>query len=173
MALINRIGRLFTADLHAVLDRIEEPEVLLAQAIREMGEELTKSERRLASLERDGARLGDRAERAREAIEKFAQELEVCLESGEDALARTIIRRKLTEERRADNLARDAERVAAGAAELRSVIESQTNELELMRQKSEVLVDDDPVRGFDAMPDLAVTDEDVEVAFLKARQARS
>src|SRR5687767_9840646 len=31
MALIDRLARLFQADLHAVLDRIEEPEVLLRQ----------------------------------------------------------------------------------------------------------------------------------------------
>ena len=36
MALITRISRLFTADFHAVLDRIEEPDVLLKHAIREM-----------------------------------------------------------------------------------------------------------------------------------------
>ena len=29
MALINRVSRLFTADFNAVLDRIEEPELLL------------------------------------------------------------------------------------------------------------------------------------------------
>ena len=32
MALITRMARLFTADVHAVLDRIEEPEVVLKQA---------------------------------------------------------------------------------------------------------------------------------------------
>ena len=36
MALINRLSRLFKADFHAVLDQIEEPELLLKQAIREM-----------------------------------------------------------------------------------------------------------------------------------------
>ena len=44
MALINRMSRLFTADVHAVLDRIEEPDVLLRQAIREMEEALERSE---------------------------------------------------------------------------------------------------------------------------------
>ena len=34
MPLINRVSRLFRADLHAVLDRIEEPDVLLRQAAR-------------------------------------------------------------------------------------------------------------------------------------------
>lgn len=40
MALINRISRLFSADFNAVLDRIEEPDVLLKQALREMEEDI-------------------------------------------------------------------------------------------------------------------------------------
>ena len=40
MALINRVTRLFKADIHAVLDQIEEPEQLLRQAVRDMEEEL-------------------------------------------------------------------------------------------------------------------------------------
>ncbi len=35
MAIVNRIRRLFHADVHAVLDIIEEPEAILKQAIRE------------------------------------------------------------------------------------------------------------------------------------------
>ena len=57
MALVNRISRLFSADFHAVLDRIEEPDLLLRQAIREMEEELAKSEQRIRCLERDQADL--------------------------------------------------------------------------------------------------------------------
>ena len=48
MALINRMSRLFTADVHAVLDRIEEPDVLLKHAVREMEEELARGEQRAA-----------------------------------------------------------------------------------------------------------------------------
>ena len=43
MALINRVARLFKADFHAVLDQIEEPELLLKQAVREMEDELAES----------------------------------------------------------------------------------------------------------------------------------
>ena len=34
MAIVTRLTRLFRADAHAVLDRLEEPEVLLRQAVR-------------------------------------------------------------------------------------------------------------------------------------------
>ena len=50
MALVNRISRIFSADLHAVLDRIEEPEVLLAQSLRETADAVAADERRLAAL---------------------------------------------------------------------------------------------------------------------------
>jgi phage shock protein A len=48
MALINRVARLFRADFHAVLDQIEEPELMLRQAIRDMAEELQCSGERIA-----------------------------------------------------------------------------------------------------------------------------
>ncbi len=51
MALITRLARLFQADVHAVLDRIEEPLVLLQQAVREEDVEvafLREKERRSA-----------------------------------------------------------------------------------------------------------------------------
>ena len=40
MAIINRLARLFKADFHAVLDHIEDPELQLKQAVREMEEQL-------------------------------------------------------------------------------------------------------------------------------------
>ena len=40
MTLINRLSRLFKADVHAMLDRIEEPPLLLQQALRDMAQAL-------------------------------------------------------------------------------------------------------------------------------------
>ena len=49
MALINRVTQLFKADFHAVLDRIEEPEQLLRQSIRDMEDVLLAADRPLAA----------------------------------------------------------------------------------------------------------------------------
>ena len=57
MALITRVSRLFRADLHAVLDRIEEPDVLLRQAVREMEEALARDEQRLKALNYERVQL--------------------------------------------------------------------------------------------------------------------
>ncbi len=53
MALITRMTRLFTADLHAVLDRLEEPDVLLKQALREMEDDVALREQRVRYLEHE------------------------------------------------------------------------------------------------------------------------
>ncbi len=61
MALITRVSRLFQADFHAVLDRIEEPDVLLRQAVREMEEELARDEQRSKLLQHELRQLINRA----------------------------------------------------------------------------------------------------------------
>ncbi len=60
MALITRVTRLFTADMHAVLDRLEEPDVLLRQAVREMHEVLASDRQQLRALRGESTRLETR-----------------------------------------------------------------------------------------------------------------
>ena len=48
MPILNRVKRLFQADVHAILDVIEEPEAVLKQAIREMQESLDQKQGQLA-----------------------------------------------------------------------------------------------------------------------------
>ena len=60
MALIARVSRLFRADVNAVLDRMEEPEVLLRQALRDMQEALAQDQQVLAKMEKELKQLTDR-----------------------------------------------------------------------------------------------------------------
>ena len=57
MTLIARVSRLFRADLHAVLDRVEEPDLVLRQAVREMEEDLARDGRRADALDLRQRRL--------------------------------------------------------------------------------------------------------------------
>ena len=61
MALITRVSRLFRADFHAVLDRIEEPDVLLKQAVREMEEDIARDEQRGKALTHEQGQLDKRS----------------------------------------------------------------------------------------------------------------
>lgn len=181
MTVITRLGRLFRADFHAVLDRIEEPELLLRQAIREMEDELARQEQsiRLASHEESqrGARQGQLEGRLRDIEEK----LDLCFASGKEELARGLVRRKLETQRLGEQLAARREALRKGLERRQATLAENRAALEGLRQKAEVVsagAGDEPGpdgcdygEEFDRRP--AVTADDVEVAFLREKQARS
>lgn len=173
MALIKRLSRLFAADLHAVLDQIEEPEALLKQAVREMEEELARRAARLKALERERATLAKRRGELERTLTELDEKLDLCFAAGNDELARKLTRRKLL------TVALEQRHVARGEAldedlaTLRGELGSQQDQLELMRQKVELFaIDERGGRGERGDAEPAVSDEELEVAFLKEKRAR-
>jgi len=176
MALITRVSRLFRADLHAVLDRIEEPDVLLKQALREMEEALARDEQRIKLLTHEQTQLSSRAQEVEQSLSDIEGELDVCFDSGKDELARGLIRRKLEAQRFHKHLGRKQENLERTLAELNARLTEQRAQLDAMRQKAELLAEDSdtnrPDEGWNG-PEVALRDEDVEVAFLREKQKRS
>lgn len=171
MALINRMSRLFTADVHAVLDRIEEPDVLLKHAVREMEEELARGEQHVRALEHEHAALGERQRKAQALLAELAEQLDVCFANGNDELARKVLRRRLETERLERHVAERRAAVAQDLAAQRAIVDGEREQLDVMRQKAELLTataaGDDYRSG-----DFAVGEAEVEVAYLRERQKR-
>ncbi len=175
MALITRVSRLFRADLHAVLDRIEEPEVLLKQAVREMEEDIARDEQRIKVLTHEHGQLSGRPSELDHSLQQIEEELDVCFASGKDDLARTLIRRKLETQRLRQVLAKKREAVQETLAGLRGRVEANRGRLAAMQQKLELLAEDDTAGRSEviwATPDITVRDEDVEVALLREKRKR-
>lgn len=175
MALITRISRLFRADVHDILDRIEEPQALLRQAIRDMEEELSRDAQRLEALGLERARLEERRADLEESLPKTDTELDLCFAAGEEELARALVQRKLEAERFAKHLARKVDSLQQAITALRRRVDENRARLDAMRQKAELASEQLAVRG-DACADprdWAVREEDVEVAFLREKQRRA
>ncbi|MCY3621440.1 MAG: PspA/IM30 family protein [Gammaproteobacteria bacterium] len=170
MALVNRISRIFTADLHAVLDRIEEPQVLLAQSIREMADAVAADERRLAAVQERRQQYQRDVAASNARLAEFDRELDLCLGSDQDDLARSVIRKKLAESRAAASLTCSAREADEATAELTAVLEERRRDLEEIRQQAEVVRRDRPVPRVDYD---AVSDSDVEIALLAEKERRS
>jgi hypothetical protein len=174
MALITRISRLFQADFHAVLDRIEEPDVLLRQAVREMEEELVRDEQRGKRLQQDQRQLVTHERELAQSLQEIEKELDSCFEAGNDALARACIRRRLETQRFGKHLARRHKALGEALDDLNSRIRENRTRLESMRQKAELLAGETALPADDwNLPEISVRDEDVEVAFLREKQHRS
>lgn len=188
MALINRISRLFRADFHAVLDRIEEPETLLKQAVREMTEAIANDERRLALLEHELNQQAYQNKELDQALDRIRQELDVCFDAEQEDLARSLIRRRLETQRLADQLQGKQRSIKTRANGLKQRVEENRSRLKSMEQKLELFSSNegsnDSPNGYSQAAEggiaicavnnsVSVKDEDVEVAFLAEKQRRA
>jgi phage shock protein A len=171
MALINRMSRLLTADVHAVLDRIEEPDVLLKHAVREMEEELAHNEQRARKLAHEHEALDERQRKTEALLAQLGAELDVCFATGNDALARKVIKRRLETERLGGQVAERRAALAKEQAALQAAVIEQREQLDVMRQKVELLTAAAP--GDDLRSaDFGVGETEVEIAFLREREKR-
>ena len=186
MAIINRITRLFRADLHAVLDRIEEPDALLRQSVREMTTAIDDDERHLQQLERSQLQLSRQQEQLQTSQQQLAQELEVCFTAEQDELARGLVRRRLETEQRLFVLDRNHDITATSIDDLTQRLRQNRARLAAVEQKlallpaaaigSECSTDGrgDGPGGHTTTGNTAnfISDDEVEVAFLAAKQQR-
>ena len=177
MAIMTRLTRLFRADVHAVLDRMEEPDVLLRQAIREMEEEVAQNAQFLRARELERRQAQARLEAIESTRREIAEQLDLCFDAKNEDLARTLLRRRLEGERMGRHLGQRIAGLDKLVTERRAQLEDQRRRLETLRQKAEVFdVDAAQSQSGEGAPsgveDFVVTDADVDLALLREQQQR-
>ncbi len=172
MALITRLSRLFQADFHAVLDRIEEPDLQLRQAVREMQFALEQDQQRLKLLQHESTQLGRTAANAVATLKGFDEELDICLAAKKDDLARDLIKRKLGTEKQLQALQQQSDKIDSQRQNLDRKIDEQSQQLTGMKQKLELLVSDDRLAGGNCNHAEAIRSEEIEIALLREKERR-
>ena len=173
MALVTRLSRLFQADFHAVLDRIEEPDLQLRQAVREMQFALDQDQQRLKLLRHEAEQLGKMAAEANADLSDYDEELDICLAAKKDDLARDLIRRKLTTEKRLHSLQQQFTSGENQRRVLEKQIDEQSQQMTSMKQKLELLVSVDEGMDQGQIHHAgAIRGEEIEIALLREKQRR-
>ncbi len=175
MTLLTRISRLFRADFHALLDSLEEPDVLLRQSIREMEDEVLKDEQCeklwIANLEH----MAEKRAELEKALESIADELDVCLAANREPLARSLIRRRLENQGLLTILDQQSQTLTKSLADLRSRLQDQRVRLDELRQKAALFDQEcqpESAGWRSRSQDVAVSEEDIEIALLREKQRR-
>ncbi len=174
MALITRLSRLFKADFHAVIDQLEEPDIVLRQAVREMQEVVTKGDISLANLSQERERLERAMAELSDSLKQTEEELDICFSSGKDELSKTLIKRKLEGTNRLNCMRSNQLHLHQQSDELKNQQTERKSILESMQQKVALLADDlNQVGPTNAHSDTVITEADIEIAFLKEQQKRA
>jgi phage shock protein A len=175
MPLINRITRLFTADVHAVLDRLEEPDALLKQALREMEDELAASDARLRWLSHERDETARQSAEVDRELDRLAERLDVCFSAHEETLARGVLKRRLELQRHRHRLDVRADATAKALAAEEARLEERRHAFDALRLRAEPLLDaaEHPFAARASAFDTPITDADIDVELLQEKQRRS
>ena len=179
MTLITRITRLFKADLHGILDGLEEPEEVIKQAIRDMEEDIAAQERRREELRTVLQQLEREAQETTATMQEIESQIDICFAAENEPLARNLLRKRLEMARHAKAIARAQEETRAQSDELATRIATHKAQLASVVQKLrayEATRSRHPWASSSCAPlqsGSVITDDEVEVAFLEEKQRRS
>ncbi len=130
MGLMTRLVRIWKADVHGVMDQLEDRQLVVKQCLREMEEDLLRLEARLEQCDRQLRGAGKRLEEWRDEFQRLGGDLEIALEGGKEEIARMIVRKRLglrahidETERRAAALDEECGRLREKLAERRRIHE--------------------------------------------------
>ena len=96
MGVLSRLYRLCKADVHGVMDQLEDKELLLKQYLREMEENLKQKEACLVRTDETIRQIQGNLSLRREELQKLEKDLDHAVGMGKDGIARILIRKRRT-----------------------------------------------------------------------------
>ncbi len=179
MAILARIFRLFKADIHGVMDQIEDQGLLLKQHLRDMEESLVHKDAGLKQMRfaRDQARRD--YEKGIKESNKLEQDLEVAIQKDRDDIARMLIKKLKPLTHIQSQRSSHIDRLNHEIEQFKENIEQQRLQYERLRQQAADFFDRTAKPNGDyswpAMPaDFCVHDisaEEVELELLQRKEA--
>lgn len=176
MNLLARIVRLFTADLHAVLDTMEDPQTLLRQSLREMQSIIEREDAQRTRLVHRQHVLERRQARLRNDLKVIERQLDFAFAEQNEPLARVAIRKRLETERTLEALSEQRDAVDDHRIELSRQIDAHRTQLDEIQERLAWCESERQQRPSDA-PDpceapSTITEQEVDFALLQEQRRR-
>ena len=179
MGIMSRVIRLCKADLHGMMDQLEDKDLLLRQHLREMQAAMAGRQVRIDQLEealRNGQR--DRAMHAKQ-VQALEEDLDLAVARGKDDIARMLIRKLIPMRTRVACMTHRLEAMTGQVDEERDRLGVQRLAYDDIRQRvaavrerarnTEVIADMGPT-GMRS-PQLAPREEEIEWELMQRKEA--
>lgn len=132
MGIFDRMGRVISSNLNAMLDKVEDDKKLLELNLEEMAEQLKTGRQDVVAAVAAEKQLRKKADDLKAEVEKWEKRAELALKSEDEALAREALRQKKRSEQ-------EVETVEKARVEQRDTALKMKEELERMEQKLDEL----------------------------------
>ncbi len=180
MAIIARIVKIFKADIHGVMDRLEDRRLLLKQYLRDMEEVLLHKEAKLRQMKVSHNQKQKDLADYRQQWQALDHDLTVALRKNRDEIARMLLRKMKPLENKSEKLTRHLEALKEEMIQFKNHLKQQHRRYEQLKYRSieyfrrtqmqqweKNLVVPISEDGYDAP-----TDEEIELELLKRKEVQ-
>lgn len=136
MAILSRMLRLCRADLHGVMDQLEDKDLLLKQYLREMEVQLQRKETRRVQLNDSCQQIRRDLDVRRSELQKVETDLDLAVTKDKDDIARMLIRKRWTLDKTCDQLQRQLDILEAEAAGVADDLANQRQQYDQLKIKA-------------------------------------
>ena len=173
MKILPRTGRLIKADIHAMLDRLEQPETVLRQAIRDMEQSLQDKQQQLTQMQQQTQQMEQDKTDYQQQLEQAEEELDFCFSSDNHTLAKTVLKRRIHLQKTQANLLKSQLQLNTHQDQLQQLVRQQQDQLAAYQQKATLFLEQKSQPRFGNPEVSLVSDEELEIAYLKELKQRS
>ena len=181
MGIMSRMLRLCKADVHGVMDQLEDKGLLLKQALREMEASLKAKDNRLAQINGRCRQIERELSQRREEMKKLEKDLDLALSKEKDDIARMLIRKRRALQGSCDQLTGQRVDLTEEQGILSETLSRQRLKYDQLKIKASAFCQQAESQGFeeDAAPTdstymwKAPTDEEIELELLQRKEAHA
>lgn len=179
MSIMSRIMRLWKADLHGVMDQLEDKSLLLKQCLREMETSLEQKQTHLAQLRRTCEQIRkDQSVRDGER-EKVEEDIALAVRKEKDDIARMLIRKRMTLQADSERMVLQLQQLEEESQRLGRVLSDQQGQYERLKIKAAAYCQQAEHHATTGAGDVwndpvgmaFATDEEVELELIRCKEA--
>ncbi|MBU4318631.1 MAG: PspA/IM30 family protein [Proteobacteria bacterium] len=179
MGMMTRMLRLWKADLHGVMDQLEDKGLLLKQYLREMENSLQQKQARCEHLTQTCRQIERDLGLREEEMDKLAKDLDLAVVKTKDDIARMLIRKRRSLQTTCSHLKQQQDLLNEERQKLEGVLGQQRLQYDQFKIKAEAYFRqakdrqmDEGFAGLDAMGDFqSPTEEEIELELLQRKEA--
>ena len=179
MGIMTRIMRVWKADLHGVMDQLEDRGLLLKQYLREMEDSLQQKTTRCEQLTEHCRQIRRDKERRVEEIDKLARDLDLAVAKSRDDIARMLIRKRRGLEAVCVHLQQQLDTLTEEQQDLERLLDRQRLQYDQLKIRADSCLRqaqarqcDEDLRGISEFRDVyADTEEEIELELIQRKEA--